>query len=73
MSMTIGEIEDHAENLRGRLESERGKVRRGEYLGDRRTNSRLIDALEGRVDELVRQCDKLRAQETVTPVPVPAA
>jgi hypothetical protein len=56
MTMTIREIEDHAGRLHDRLQEEKHKVRRGEYDGPPQANLNLIRALEGRIDELLRQC-----------------
>ncbi len=71
MTMTLTEIEDHAGTLRARLTAERRKTDQGGYGGSRRANLRLIGALEGRVDELVRQCRLL--QEADASAPRPAA
>ena len=62
MSMTVTEIREHAGQLQGRLDIERRKVREGKYSGHPHANLGLIEALEGRVAELMAQCDALEAQ-----------
>lgn len=65
MSMTVSEIRDHAERLQGRLTEERHRVRDGHYTGHPAANLKLITALEGRVAELLSQCDALEVQAAV--------
>lgn len=65
MSMTVTEIRDHAEQLQGRLDIERRKVREGAYHGYPHANLGLIAALEGRVAELLKQCDEVEAAQAV--------
>lgn len=60
MTMTVDEIEEHAGRLHDRLTEERRKVDRHEYTGERAANLKLIEALEGRIRELLGLCSTLR-------------
>lgn len=66
--MTVTEIRDHAERLQGRLDAERRKVHAGNYQGHPHANLGLIEALEGRVAELLAQCDVVEAAQPTTVV-----
>lgn len=59
--MTVVEVREHAERLQGRLETERKKVETGQYTGPRSVHLELIEALEGRIGELLDQCDRVEA------------
>lgn len=59
--MTVDEIREHAQRLQGRLDDERRRVTAGEYSGHPSANLKLIAALEGRVAELLDQCDAAEA------------
>lgn len=59
--MTVDEVREHAERLQGRLETERKKVETGHYTGPRSVHLELIEALEGRIGELLDQCSKVEA------------
>ncbi len=61
--MTVDEIKEHAGQLQGRLDAERRKVRAGQYCGHPHANMALIEALEGRVAELLYQCTALEARQ----------
>lgn len=65
MTMTTTDIRAHADQLQGRLEIERKKVATGEYGGHPSANLHLIDALEGRIKELLDQCDAVDAAAAV--------
>jgi len=69
MSLTVTEIREHAGLLQGRLESERLRLAAGDYgNGHPRANLRLIEALEGRVAELLKQCDEVESRQTTAAV-----
>lgn len=55
--MTVPEVREHAENLRNHAVLKRHQVEQGAYHGSRKANLDLILALEGRVAELLAQCD----------------
>lgn len=59
--MTVAEVREHAERLRGQADLRRRQVKRGVYRGSLEDNLRLITALEGRVDELLTHCDAVEA------------
>lgn len=63
MTMTVTEIREHAEQLRGRLQEERRKVGDGTYSGHPHANLVLIEALEGRVAELLSMADRVEADQ----------
>lgn len=73
--MTIAEIRDHTDQLQGRLETERRKIERGHYSGPRSVNLALVHALEGRVTELLAQCEEMEraAGQSTAAVFVPGA
>lgn len=69
MSLTVNEIREHANLLQGRLEYERLRLDAGDYSnGHPRANLELIEALEGRVAELLKLCDTVEARQTTAAV-----
>lgn len=69
MSMTVTEIREHAGQLQMRLTEERHRMNAGDYgNGHPRANQELITALEGRVAELLYQCDVVEARQTTAAV-----
>lgn len=62
MTMTVEEIDDHILLLQSRLDRERKKVEDRVYTGPRTANLELIDALQGRIDELRISTEKIRVQ-----------
>lgn len=62
--MTVDEVREHAGRLQGRLDDERKKVETGRYTGPRSVHLELIEALEGRIGELLAQCDTVEAAVT---------
>jgi hypothetical protein len=61
MTMSLEELSDHAENLRGHLEHKRHQLAREDVSPRvRAVLERQIDALSERVDRLMWQCEKLR-------------
>lgn len=72
MTLTVDDIREHAERLQGRLEEERARVTSGKYSGHPAANLELIAGLEGRVAELLADCDRYEAMVRAVAEPVPA-